>query len=135
MEVEVAPIKEVIEKGPSSNAPAVERLLAGLVDVAIIWIIGFIPVIGWVCGIAYFITRDALPFLDGQSMGKKLFKLRVVKEFSGEPIKGDYACSMVRSITLLLPIFNIFDAIKIFSKKYQRYGDEWAKTIVIKEKV
>ena len=64
-------------------------------------------VVGSIVGIAYHLTKDALPFLDGQSLGKKLIKIRVISSDTNQPITNMYGESLIRSVTLLIPIFNV----------------------------
>ncbi len=84
-------------------------------------------------GAVYLLLRDALPFLDGQSLGKKILKIRAIELKTGNSLKGNWAISIVRSISLFIPIFNFIDAVMVFSANGQRFGDKWGKTIVIKE--
>ncbi len=65
----------------------------------------------------------------GQTIGKKLLSLKVVKENGGEI---GYLKAFIRRISLLLPIINIVDTLFIFRKNKQRLFDQFAKTIVIK---
>ncbi|MEZ4919726.1 MAG: hypothetical protein R2792_11555 [Saprospiraceae bacterium] len=46
------------------------RIIAYLIDAVLIGMVSIIP-FGFILGVAYFITKDALPFLDGQSIGKR----------------------------------------------------------------
>lgn len=84
-------------------------------------------------GAVYILLRDALPFLDGQSIGKKILKIRAVEIESGESLKNNWGTSVVRSISLVIPIINIVDFFMVFSASKQRFGDKWGKTVVIKE--
>jgi uncharacterized RDD family membrane protein YckC len=113
-------------------ATPLERLLAALIDGVLILLVSATG-IGSVIGLAYHLTKDALPFLNGQSLGKKLFKLRVVYADTNQPITNNYEKAMVRSITLLIPIFNVIDAFMVFTKDRTRFGDQWARTIVVKD--
>ena len=138
----VAPAPTPPPAQPSSEstemAGAGERFIAFLIDYAIIFVVVIIPVIGWTIGalvaMVYSLTKDALPFLNGQSIGKKAMKLRVVKEDTKAPITNDYGSAIVRQVSLMIPIFGIVDAFMVLSESKKRFGDQWAKTIVIKEK-
>ncbi|MCU0451664.1 MAG: RDD family protein [Bernardetiaceae bacterium] len=119
-----------------------QRFLAYLIDVVALYVpiivLGVIhyslALLGYLVGLAYIFVRDALPFLNGQSIGKKLMKIRVVMEETGEPITGNYGASAMRVVSLMIPIFGIVDAIMVISKpNHRRYGDEWAKTTVVQE--
>lgn len=114
-------------------ASPADRFVAALIDGILITIVSQVPVVGWIAGIAYHLTKDALPFLDGQSVGKKLMKLRVIDESSGDAITDKYDKAALRAISLYIPIFNIVDAAMVLSDERKRYGDKWASTIVIKE--
>jgi uncharacterized RDD family membrane protein YckC len=127
---------------PSASEPAGEptlaspgdRFLAALIDGILTVAVYIIPILGWIVGFAYSLTKDALPFLDGQSIGKKAMKIRVVKEDTNEPITNDYGAAVLRAISLMIPIFGIVDALMVLSSDRKRFGDKWAKTKVIKEK-
>jgi uncharacterized RDD family membrane protein YckC len=107
------------------------RIIAYLIDAFILVPLWFIPFVGMVAGIAYFLTRDSLPFLDGQSIGKKAMKLRAVTE-DGEPLTNNYGPCIVRNIVLLIPFFPLIELIVLLTNdKKQRLGDQWAKTKVI----
>lgn len=97
--------------------------------------LGFLAFVGWLLYITYMLLRDSLPFLNGQSLGKKVLKLRVVDQDTLEPITGKFGKSAVRTLSIFIPIVNIIDIIFIFNadKRHQRMGDQWAKTIVIKD--
>ncbi|HEX9059801.1 MAG TPA: RDD family protein [Clostridia bacterium] len=81
----------------------------------------------------YFIIFEMA--LNGQTPGKKLLKLRVIKE-NGEPL-GIWE-SLTRNILRIIdyiPLLNFIDIfILIFSDKYKRIGDYASSTIVIKTK-
>jgi uncharacterized RDD family membrane protein YckC len=85
-------------------------------------------------GAAYILVRDALPFLDGQSIGKKVMKTRSVQEDSGAPITNDYRTSILRNILFIIPLVGLIDALFIFGSEQKRLGDKIAKTIVVYDK-
>jgi uncharacterized RDD family membrane protein YckC len=113
-------------------ASAGDRFLATLLDSFVAGVPAFIPIVGWLWAIVYFWTKDALPFLGGQSVGKKVLGLRVVSLDSGKPIKGEYGTAITRQLSLAIPIFNIVDACMVLSSEHRRFGDKWAKTTVVK---
>ncbi len=124
-------------------ADPLQRFFAALIDGVIIagvhWVL--MMILGWsgsfvgsAIGIAYSLTKDALPSTNGKSVGKMLMGIRVVTEKEHLPITNNFNASIVRAITLLIPIFNIVDALMVFSTGRQRFGDKWAKTIVITSK-
>jgi len=123
------------------SAPSLgDRFIAFVIDILIagaaMTVIGFIPFIGpigFLIYLAYFLLRDALPFFDGQSIGKNVMKLKVIKEATGLSIKGDYAASATRNVSLFIPFY---DALLILGlvgpKDGKRLGDTWAGKKVIK---
>jgi uncharacterized RDD family membrane protein YckC len=119
-------------------APALEpatpgsRFLANLLDGIIAGVPVIIPVAGWIWVFLYTWTKDALPFLGGQSIGKKAMGLRVVNVNTGKPIKSDYGAAITRQLSLVIPFFGLVDACMVFSSDGRRYGDKWAKTMVVK---
>lgn len=131
-------VDEAKDVAPESGADAAfeNRVVAGIIDLFvagfIAWAVGtlFEP-LGGVTALAYLLTRDALPFLEGQSVGKKLMKLRAAG-LEGKPLTGNWQASIVRNIPLLL----LIDAVVLYLRKdrdepLRRLGDEWAKTRVI----
>lgn len=113
-------------------ATAGVRFLAHLIDGVVGGVPALIPVVGWIWAILYTFTKDALPFLGGQSIGKKAMGIRVVSQETGRPIKGDYGAAITRQISLFIPFFNLVDACMVFSADGRRFGDKWAKTVVVK---
>jgi uncharacterized RDD family membrane protein YckC len=108
---------------PQYNVPSTQvkadpgtRFLAALID----GLVGYVPffilsmislklaILGWLLILGYSLTKDALPevggFLGGQSIGKKLMNIKVIKEDTGQGIVGER----------------------------KRFGDKWEKTIVVK---
>lgn len=113
------------------KASRTRRWLASLVDVFISLLFLPVPVLD-ILGIIYFLTRDALPFLDGQSIGKKIFGIRAVKQTSYESLTRNFGDVFLRSIVQALPIINFIDTIYLFGEDRLRLGDRLAKTCVIK---
>lgn len=115
-----------------------DRFVAVLIDYIIYAVLVAIfsrlhGLLGWLVGLSYLLLRDSLPFLDGQSIGKRLMKMRAINAETGESLSGDYEKSAIRSLSMIIPIFNIVDAIMVFNDDRLRFGDKWAKTTVIKE--
>ncbi len=114
-----------------------DRLLGGIIDwiivLAISYLVGNIigGSISYLIGVAYILVRDALPFLDGQSIGKKVMKTRSVIEDSGAPLTNDYRTSVLRNILFIIPFVGLIDALFIFGSEQKRLGDKIAKTTVI----
>jgi uncharacterized RDD family membrane protein YckC len=131
-------VHEAEDSGPEAGADATfeSRVVAGIID---LFIAGFIAAavgalfepLGGLTALAYLLTRDAMPFLEGQSIGKKLMKLRAAGP-EGKPLTGNWQASIVRNIPLLL----LIDAVVLYLRKdrdepLRRLGDEWAKTRVV----
>ena len=110
------------------------RIVAYIIDALVIGVLMIIPVAGWIAGIAYGLTRDSLPFLDGQSIGKKAMGLRAVTE-DGQPLTGNWGPGIIRNIVLWIPLFPLVELIVLLTnEKGLRLGDQWAKTQVISVK-
>lgn len=85
--------------------------------------------------LAYALVKDALPFLEGQSIGKKVMKIKAV-ELDGKSLSGNWQASVVRNLPMVIPFFGLVEAYILYSKKDQdvplrRLGDEWGKTKVV----
>ena len=122
------------------------RLIAALIDAVLQWVVGLIPIVGGLIGAAYMLLRDGLP--DGQSLGKKVMKLRVVT-LDGK--KADYAASCKRNVIFAIPsiitiipivgwiiggilgvVVAVVEIVGVFNDpKGRRLGDKWANTQVI----
>lgn len=127
------------------SAPLNPRLLAALIDFLTAsgiafaaWLIlpGFLDRLTTVLAIAYMMTRDSLPFLKGQSIGKTAMKLKAVKQ-DGSALVNDWQTGIIRNILFVVPFFGpLVEAIVLFNRdnkreKGRRLGDDWAKTKVI----
>lgn len=124
----------------STQASIGDRFLGGLIDWIVVLAIYYVlrGMVGWsfsyLIAAAYLLVRDALPFMDGQSIGKKVMKTRSVNEDTVAPTTNDYRTSFLRNILLFLPIVSIIDALFIFGNERKRLGDKIAKTIVVYDK-
>ena len=86
-------------------------------------------------GLAYLVTRDSLPFLGGQSIGKKAMHLKAVTS-DGKSLAGNWQPGILRNAVLIIPFFALVELFVLFSRedkpeKGHRLGDDWAKTKVI----
>ena len=141
---------------PIVKADLTKRVVAGLIDGVAAVLVGMIPVVGWIVAPAYWLLRDGLDieFMDRRSVGKKLTKLRPVRD-DGLPM--DIETSVRRNWVfaiggligllaaipiigwLLLPFAIIaaiaIGAIEIFltvvDPEGRRFGDKFAGTKVI----
>lgn len=134
------------DAGPQAGAcaPFNTRMIAALIDVVVsiglqisaLWILpGFASRIAWLVGIGYLVTRDSLPFLGGQSVGKKAMKLKALT-LEDQPLTGNWEAALIRNGVLLIPFFGLIELFVLLSREDQpgrgrRLGDEWAKTKVI----
>jgi uncharacterized RDD family membrane protein YckC len=114
----------------TSPAPLAERFVAALIDIVIVCGLCLFPRIGWMFGLIYLLTRDALPFLNGQSFGKKLMHLKVVTQPNNSPLTSSPEKSVIRGIVFLIPVLNLIDVLHLYTKG-QRLADKWAETEVI----
>lgn len=127
------------EEPPGSDAPFEKRALAGIIDCVVSgglsWIVAsLIPKLGPIAGIAYLLVRDALPFMDGHSLGKRIMKIKAVT-MDGKSLSGDWGTSILRNVLLALPLVGLIEVVVLFVRKdnipLRRLGDEWAKTRVV----
>jgi len=130
---------EILDQ-PTSESPELRkaetgsRIVAYLIDAILMALMSFVPIAGWIAAIAYGLTRDALPFLDGQSVGKKAMGLRAVSE-DGQPLTNNWGPSIIRNIVLWIPLFPIVELIVMLTNENGlRLGDQWGKTRVISVK-
>lgn len=98
--------------------PGILGFIAGATGMT--WLIS----VSYIFLLGYILFRDAL--FGGQSIGKKIMKYKAVKE-DGSSLDGDYMASLMRNITLLIPLV---DAILVLIDK-PRLGDNIAKTKVV----
>ena len=76
------------------------------------WILpGFAAPVAWLLGIGYFVSRDSLPFLGGQSVGKKAMKLKAVT-MEGKSLVGNWEAALIRNGVLVIPFFVLVELIR-----------------------
>ena len=112
------------------QAPLPERILAAIIDLAIVAGFCFFPKIGWIIRVFYFLLRDSLSFLKGQSFGKKLMKMKVITIPEQESLVGNPEKSIIRGIIFLIPFLNLIDIWYLVTTGI-RLADRWAQTAVI----
>lgn len=126
----------------------IQGLLTALVVAGLGWLgerynieaaLGFIYAIiiattGFLAATAYFVVSEML--MDGQSPGKRMAGLRVVRD-DGSPITFlDSALRNIIRVVDMLPFFYSIGLIAMFfSRKAKRLGDMAAGTIVVKERL
>jgi uncharacterized RDD family membrane protein YckC len=123
------------------EAPLGSRIGAFLIDAVIVMllfaIVGRISgLLAPIVGFGYLLTRDSLPFLNGESIGKKALKIKAVGE-DGKSLSGDWGPGLVRNVVLLIPFFPLVELIVLLVRSgtpqgLRRLGDEWARTRVIR---
>jgi uncharacterized RDD family membrane protein YckC len=101
----------------------------GLVAVLILLLPTFISQrfagMGLILFVLYYLLADAFP--QGQSVGKRFYKIAVVEKESGKP------CSFFRSaIRNLTQILSVLDWVWIFGSSHTRLGDILAQTRVVR---
>lgn len=132
------------EPDDGSLAPFNPRIIAALIDVlismglyiaAVFILPGFVERAAGLLSLGYLIARDSLPFLGGQSVGKRAMKLKVVT-LEDKPIVGNWEVSLIRNGVLLIPFFGLVELFVLLTREGKpdqgrRLGDEWAKTKVV----
>lgn len=111
-----------------------ERIGAFAIDMALMFVVSLIPILGLIVNLAYALTKDCLPFLGGQSIGKKALKIKAVTE-DGQSLSGNWGTGIVRNVVFFIPFFVIVELVMLIVNKdkgLRRLGDQWAKTKVIK---
>lgn len=132
------------ETQAGSIAPFNTRIIAALIDLAVAvglqitlsWLLPhFATRLAWLAGMAYLVTRDSLPFLGGQSVGKKAMKLKVVT-LDGKSLVGLWEPAIIRNVALLILPLALVELVILLTREGKpehgrRLGDEWAKTQVV----
>jgi uncharacterized RDD family membrane protein YckC len=134
---------EIPKKEPGAvETDLMKRFLGVLIDFIIAWVIAAIvsgvadsEVLRWLIAGLILLTRDSLPMLDGQSIGKKVMNTKAVKE-DGSSLSGDWTTGATRNILLAIPIAPLVECFVILTRSGnpdagKRLGDDWAKTKVI----
>ena len=85
--------------------------------------------------LAYLVSRDSLPFLGGQSVGKKAMHLQALT-LDGESLAGNWQPGLLRNVALAIPLFAFVELFILLTREDKpehgrRLGDEWAHTKVI----
>lgn len=143
LNVRVSDSPKVERGGPGGEQAAGgnARIMATAIDL-LVWaglyllLATFLPgSLAYLLSGAYIVLRDSLPFLDGQSVGKKVMKLRAVT-LDGASLAGDWQTGAIRNAVLLVPFFPVVELIVLLTREDgrdsgSRLGDEWAKTKVL----
>ncbi|MFT3990065.1 MAG: RDD family protein [Luteolibacter sp.] len=142
------PSEEVAEEVAESEAGALasvnNRIVAVLIDslisIGLALVVSFVfrghlGMVSKLVAVGYLLTRDSLPFLGGQSIGKKVMKIQAVTK-DGASLAGNWEPGLIRNAVLLIPFFSLVELIVLLTRDGKpeqgyRLGDEWAKTKVI----
>ena len=131
---------------PENGVSLMERVGGFLIDVVVgvgiailltmIIPFDFLDRIANLAALGYMLTRDSLPFLDGQSVGKKAVGTRA-ETLDGASLSGNWQPGLIRNAVLLIPLFAIVELVVLVTREDKpeagrRLGDEWAKTRVVK---
>lgn len=122
------------------------RIIAAVIDLSVsiglsigltLLLPAFADKIAYLASLGYLITRDSLPFLGGQSIGKKAMKIKAVT-LEGKSLVGNWETAFIRNVVLLIPPMGFVELIILLTRedkpeRGRRLGDEWAKTKVIFE--
>jgi uncharacterized RDD family membrane protein YckC len=86
---------------PATKADLGKRFVAALIDGILAAVVSLVPVVGGIVGTAYILLRDGLEFefMDRRSIGKKVMKLRPVRD-DGAPM--DLETSAKRNLPLCI---------------------------------
>lgn len=140
-------VKKEAEPEHNSTAKGIEtdlvkRFLGAFIDSIVAFAIGYIVlsitvsgILQWITIGLVFLTRDSLPILNGQSLGKKVMKTKAVKQ-DGSSLSGDWVTGATRNILLAIPLAGLIEVYILLTRSSNpgdglRLGDDWAKTKVI----
>jgi uncharacterized RDD family membrane protein YckC len=140
------PLEEGDESPAKGLAPFNTRITAAVIDILVAMGItisltfllpGFATKLAWLTGFAYMVVRDSLPFLGGQSVGKKAMKLKAVT-LDGKSLVNNWEAALIRNGLLIIVFFGLIELFILLTRedkpeRGRRLGDEWAKTRVIVE--
>ena len=115
----------------AQDATLNDRILATLIDMLVAIGVGWTinATIGgpvWLYGSLCMLLRESLPFLNGQSIGKRAMKLQTVT-LDGKVLKGGWDESMLngnllRNVPLLVPLFPMVELIVLSTRASQHHG-------------
>lgn len=122
-----------MELTAATISSAGNRVVAFLIDALVMLVVSImLQTPGIILAIAYLLTRDGLPFLDGQSIGKKVLDLQAV-DYKGDPLTNNWRPVILRNVILLVfPFFPLIELIVLLSNTDGlRIGDQIANTRVV----
>jgi uncharacterized RDD family membrane protein YckC len=141
-----------------TKADVGKRIVAALIDLAIAFVVGFVPGVGQLLGAAYMLLRDGLDldFMNHRSIGKQAMKLHL-ESVDGEPLElitsikrnWMFALGPLVPLLLIIPIlgwlmipFVGFAALALGITELilaltdadgRRLGDKWAGTMIVED--
>lgn len=144
--VNPSPVQEEAEESIESGAavPFNTRVIAAVIDLVVAsgMLLGASLILpemadrlAWLIWAAYMVTRDSLPFLKGQSVGKKSMKIKVLTT-DGQSLERNWSVALIRNGILLIPLLPLLELYILLTREGKmdqglRLGDEWANTRVV----
>lgn len=134
--VDDSPFKGVASFNTRFAAAAIDWVVAGSLMACTVWVLPGSPSrLGALVAIAYLLTRDSLPFLGGQSVGKKAMCLKVVTAGDAS-LAGNWKAGAIRNAILVIPPLPLLEIFLLLKREEspergRRLGDEWAGTRVM----
>lgn len=119
-----------------ATAAVIDCIVSFGITMTLTWVLpGFASKLAWLTGMAYLIVRDSLPFLGGQSIGKKAMKIKAVT-MDDKSLSGNWEAAVLRNLILVIPLMGLVEIFILLTRedkpeRGRRLGDEWAKTKVI----
>jgi uncharacterized RDD family membrane protein YckC len=135
---EDAPIRGAVPFNTRLTAAAIDTVVfIGIIIGLQLVLPAFADRLAYLIALGYLITRDSLPFLGGQSVGKKAMKIKAVT-LEGKSLVGNWETALIRNGVLIIPLFGLIELYILLTREEKpergrRLGDEWAKTKVIFE--
>ena len=144
LKVSAADEEEALANAHGAVAPFAKRFLAAFIDTAVCVVLALVlsvlPALGGVLAFlataGYLLTRDSLPFLNGQSVGKKVIGLMTLTA-DGQPLTGNWQAGLIRNAILVIPCAGpVIELVVLLTREDKaqrgcRLGDEWASTKVV----
>jgi uncharacterized RDD family membrane protein YckC len=122
-----------MEVAAQATTSAGNRVVAFLIDVLVMLVVSaLLQTPGVVLAVIYLLSRDGIPFLDGQSIGKKVLDLQAV-DYKGDPLTNNWRPVVLRNVFLLVfPFFPTIELLVLLSHTDgRRIGDQIANTRVV----
>ena len=108
-----------------------EREISFVVDMIVCLTIAIFPMYGGLLALVYFLFRDVLPIGARMSIGKSVYRLKVVDADVAKPQTPSLKRIFVRNVVSLIPFVNLYD-LYLFLLNGERLADQWSDTKVVK---